>query len=145
MKEEERRTDRPPAWMLLCSLPPSFPKDLFLKFVRENRGYFPVRIEALREGTVANIHVPVYQIFAEAEYARLITFLETILTQVWYPSTVATLSRRTRDLIERGFAETADDADAWQVDYKLHDFGMRGEQGEESGVKGSEQMAWWTV
>src|SRR4051812_28248640 len=46
-------------------------QDLFLKFVRENNGYFPVRIEALPEGTVANVHVPVYQIFAEGEYARL--------------------------------------------------------------------------
>ena len=63
--------------------PYPFPRDLFMKFVRENNGYFPVRIEALPEGTVANVHVPVYQIFAEGEYARLITFLETILTQVW--------------------------------------------------------------
>src|SRR5690348_17041632 len=79
----------------------------------------PVRIEALQEGTVANVHVPVYQIFASDEYSRLITFLETILTQIWYPSTVATLSRRTRDLIEIGFQETADEEDHWQVDYKL--------------------------
>ena len=34
-----------------------YPKELFLKFVRENDGYFPVKIEALPEGTVANIHV----------------------------------------------------------------------------------------
>jgi nicotinic acid phosphoribosyltransferase len=103
-----------------------FPKDLFLKFVHQNKGYMPVRIEALQEGTVANVHVPVYQIFASDEYSRLITFLETILTQVWYPSTVATLSRRTRDLIEQGFEETAEEKDHWMVDFKLHDFGFRG-------------------
>src|SRR4051812_21318555 len=79
----------------------------------------PVKIEALQEGTVANVHVPVYQIFASDEYSRLITFLETILTQIWYPSTVATLSRRTRDLIEIGFEETADEEDNWQIDYKV--------------------------
>lgn len=103
-----------------------FPKDLFLKFVRENNGYFPVRIEALPEGTVANVHVPVFQIWAKEEFSRLITFLETILTQVWYPSTVATLSRRTRDLIEESFRESVDDSAHWMVDYKLHDFGFRG-------------------
>jgi len=103
-----------------------FPKDLFLKFVRENRGFFPVRIEALPEGTVANVHVPVYQIFAHKEYSRLITFLETLLTQVWYPSCVATLSRRTKDLIEEGFKQSVDEGDMWMADYKLHDFGMRG-------------------
>jgi len=106
--------------------PYPFPKDLFLRFVRENNGYFPCRIEALPEGTVANVHVPVYQIFAEKHYSRLITFLETILTQVWYPSTVATLSRRTRDLIEDAFDATAEDDQRWQIDFKLHDFGMRG-------------------
>jgi hypothetical protein len=37
---------------------------------------------------------------AEDEYSRLCTFLETILTMVWYPSCVATLSRYTRDAIE---------------------------------------------
>lgn len=103
-----------------------FPKDLFMKFVNENNGYFPVRIEALPEGTVANVHVPVYQIFAAHEYARLVTFLETILTQIWYPSTVATLSRRTKDLVEHSFKETVDDEAQWLVNSRLHDFGFRG-------------------
>jgi hypothetical protein len=49
--------------------------------VQENNGYFPVRIEALPEGTVCNVHTPVYQIFASGDYSRLITFLETLLTQ----------------------------------------------------------------
>jgi hypothetical protein len=85
-----------------------FPKDLFTKFVKENDGYFPgmlkflciflltlriVKIEALPEGSVVHAHTPVYQMTTEGEYARLCTFLETILTHVWYPSSVATLSR----------------------------------------------------
>jgi len=41
-----------------------FPKELFLKFVRENNGYFPVRIQALPEGTCVNVHTPVYQVGA---------------------------------------------------------------------------------
>jgi nicotinamide phosphoribosyltransferase len=103
-----------------------FPKDLFLKFVQENNGYFPVKIEALQEGSVINIHTPVYQIFAEKEYSRLVTFLETILTQVWYASTVATLSRRTKDLIEASFADTVDEEFQFLVNSRLHDFGFRG-------------------
>jgi len=103
-----------------------FPKDLFMQFVKENHGYFPVRIESLLEGTVANVHVPVYQIFAEKQYARLVTFLETILTQVWYPSTVATLSRRTKDLIADAFDETVDPETSFLLDSRLHDFGFRG-------------------
>lgn len=103
-----------------------YPKDLFMKFVKENKGYFPVKIEALPEGTVANVHVPVYQITAEKEYARLITFLETILTQVWYPSTVATLSRRCKDVIKNAFDTSVDEELHWLLDSRLHDFGMRG-------------------
>ena len=44
--------------------PFAFPRDLFLAFIREYGGYFPVRIEALPEGTVAHPHVPVFLIFA---------------------------------------------------------------------------------
>lgn len=60
-----------------------FPKDIFLKFVREKNGYFPVTIESLPEGSIIYPHVPAYQITAEGEYSRLATFLETLLTMVW--------------------------------------------------------------
>ncbi len=103
-----------------------YPKDLFLKFVKENKGYFPVKIEALPEGTVANVHVPVYQITAEGEYSRLVTFLETIMTQMWYPVTVATLSRRSKQIIKEAFDESVDDDCAFLLDTRLHDFGFRG-------------------
>lgn len=103
-----------------------FPKELFVSFVKENRGYFPVRIEALREGTVVNARTPVFQIFAEGKYSRLVTFLETILTQVWYPSTVATLSRRVKSLIGEAFEKSVDAECHHLLDSRLHDFGFRG-------------------
>lgn len=89
-----------------------FPEVLFRKMVDENRGYFPVKIQALRDGTVAHIHVPSYQIVAEGEYSRLVTFLETVLTHVWYSSTVATLSRKCRDILASAFAKSVDDSQA---------------------------------
>ncbi len=103
-----------------------FPEHLFRKFVRENHGYFPVTIQALPEGTVAHIHVPVYQITADGDYARLVTFLETVLTHVWYPSTVATLSRKCREIIGEAFTATVDVENASLLDSRLHDFGFRG-------------------
>lgn len=107
-----------------------------MKFVREKKGYFPVRIESLPDGSVANVHVPVYQITAEKEYARLVTFLETLLTMVWYPSTVATLSRRSKDLIHRAFSESVDAEAMWLLDSRLHDFGFRGCTSVEQSVLG---------
>ncbi|KAL6061064.1 NAPRTase domain-containing protein [Balamuthia mandrillaris] len=106
--------------------PYPWPADLFRKFIKENDGYFPVRLQALPEGTCAHVHVPVYQISAEKEYSRLVTFLETLLTQVWYPCTVATLSRRVKTLVEAAFERSVDEEGYWQLPYKLHDFGFRG-------------------
>jgi len=106
--------------------PYPFPKDLFMKFVRENNGYFPIKLEALPEGTVAHIHTPVYQITANGEYSRLCTFLETLLTHVWYPCSVATLSRKVKELIEISFKTSVDDDAMFLLDSRLHDFGFRG-------------------
>jgi nicotinic acid phosphoribosyltransferase len=103
-----------------------FPHDLFLRFIREHNGYFPVRIDALPEGTVAHVHTPVFQLFARHEYSRLVTFLETLLTMVWYGSSVATLSRRTKDVIAAAFEQSVDDDHRYLLDSRLHDFGFRG-------------------
>jgi nicotinamide phosphoribosyltransferase len=103
-----------------------FPKELFMKFVNENDGYFPVTVEALPEGSVVYAHIPVYQITASGEYSRLILFLETLLTQVWYPSTVATLSRHTRQLVTEYFDKSVDEEFNFLIPSRLHDFGFRG-------------------
>jgi nicotinamide phosphoribosyltransferase len=106
-----------------------FPKELFMKFVKENNGYLPVVIESLSEGSVIYPHVPVYQITTEFEYCPLITFLETILTHVWYPITVATLSRHAKQVIKSRFEQAGIDDKhplVWLLNYKLHDFGFRG-------------------
>ncbi|KAG2489592.1 hypothetical protein HYH03_011873 [Edaphochlamys debaryana] len=104
-----------------------FPKALFEKFVLENNGFFPVKLEALPEGTCINARVPVYQITATEEYTPLCTFLETLLTMIWYPTTVATLSRRSRDVVEASFARTSDGGPASPlVQSRLVDFGFRG-------------------
>ncbi|KAG0226858.1 hypothetical protein BGW41_004071 [Actinomortierella wolfii] len=103
-----------------------FPEDLFIKIVEEHGGYFPVKIEALPEGTAFHAHVPVYQITAVGEMSRLVTFLETLLTMIWYPSTVATLSRRAKDLITNAYNKSVDPEDFWSLESRLHDFGFRG-------------------
>lgn len=60
------------------------------------------------------------QITAEGEYSTLCTYLETLLTMVWYPTTVATLSRRARDVVEQAFARTSDQgADSPLVESRL--------------------------
>ncbi|KAJ2743911.1 hypothetical protein GGI20_003387 [Coemansia sp. BCRC 34301] len=103
-----------------------FPKHLFLQFIGENGGYFPVRIEALAEGSVVYPHTVLFQITAQGEYTSLITYLETVLLMSWYPSTVATLSRRSRTVIEDYYRESVDDDGWWTLATRMHDFGFRG-------------------
>ena len=50
-------------------------------------------------------------------------YLETLLVQIWYPSTVATQSRAMKQTLLEFLRATGDPA---QVDFKLHDFGFRG-------------------
>lgn len=95
-------------------------------------GHFPVKIEALPEGSVIYPGVPAYIITAKGENSRLCAFLETILTMIWYPSAVATLSRHTKTLIEEAFSKSVDrdpeNSEMYQtlLDTRLHDFGFRG-------------------
>lgn len=104
-----------------------FPRDLFSRIVTENDGYFPVKIQALPEGSAIHAHVPVYQITSEGDFSPLCTFLETLLTMTWYPTTVATLSRRSRDVIAAAFEKSADGgARSPLLTSRLHDFGFRG-------------------
>jgi nicotinic acid phosphoribosyltransferase len=117
-----------------CAYP--YPKELFLKFIRENDGYFPIKFQALRDGTAAHVHVPIFQISAADEYAPLCTFLETVLTHIWYAINVATLSRRTRDLVEASFERSVDDDMAFLIESRLHDFGFRGATGTEAATIG---------
>ncbi|KAJ1794942.1 hypothetical protein LPJ59_004432, partial [Coemansia sp. RSA 2399] len=102
-----------------------FPRALFEQFVQTNNGYFPVRIDAMAEGSVVYPHTPVVQMTALNAYAPLITYLETVLLMSWYPSTVATISFRSRQAIEESYVQTVDD-DAWgTLDSRMHDFGFR--------------------
>lgn len=104
-----------------------FPRELFEKFVKENNGYLPVKVEALQEGSVVHAGCPAFQITAEAPYAHLCTFMEPLLTHLWYPTTVATLSRRARDAIEEAFERSVDGGvEHPSLPSRLHDFGFRG-------------------
>ena len=46
-------------------------------------GYFPMKLQALREGSVIHARVPVYQITTTGKYSPLCTYMETLLTMVW--------------------------------------------------------------
>ena len=62
----------------------------------------------------------------------LVNYLESLLLQVWYPSTVATLSAEVRKLANFYLEVTGSSKD--NLDFMLHDFGYRGASSTESSI-----------
>jgi nicotinamide phosphoribosyltransferase len=104
--------------------------------LKEHGGFLPLRIKAVPEG----LPIPTNNVLMTVENLDpkcfwLTNYVESILTHVWYPSTVAALSRRTKQVI-KGFLEETGTVDAF-IGFKLHDFGYRGVTGDEAaGVGG---------
>lgn len=96
----------------------------WMKIVTHHNGYLPISIMAVPEG----IKVPTGNVMMTVENTDqtipwITNYVETILTHVWYPSTVATLSSRVKEIILHGLEKTGTPE---QIDFKLHDFGFRG-------------------
>ena len=106
--------------------------------VEEFNGRLPVVIEAVAEGTVMPTSQVQLQITnTDPRFAWLPGFLETmILRGIWYPSTVATKSRKLKVAIARALATTSDIPVADQIGFKLHDFGARGASSSETAMLG---------
>lgn len=114
--------------------PNLFHRAMWEHILNAHGGRLPVRIKAVPEGTV----VPVRNVLMTIENTDplcfpLTNFLETILLKVWYPITVATLSREIKKLIKRYLDETGDPSG---LPFKLHDFGYRGASSEETAAIG---------
>lgn len=99
-------------------------------------GRLPLEIEAVAEGSLVPTRNVLLQVVnTDPRFAWLTSYIETaLLRAIWYPSTVATLSRACRELIAGYLADTADDLSG--LPFKLHDFGARGASSEETAALG---------
>lgn len=102
-------------------------------------GKLPVIIKAVEEGTVVPINNVLLTIEnTDSKCFWLTNHLETILSQVWYPITVAALSREVKINIREYFDLTSDNG---LLDFGLHDFGFRGASSWESaGIGGAAHL-----
>jgi nicotinamide phosphoribosyltransferase len=103
--------------------------------VNDHDGKLPLKIKAVPEGTV----VPINNVMMTVENTCpkcfwLTNAMESLLTHVWYPSTVATLSRHTKRVIASYLDMTAESRDG--LPFMLHDFGYRGATSPESAAIG---------
>lgn len=93
--------------------------------VNDHGGQLPLRIKAVPEGSI----IPVGNVLMTVENTCpkcfwLTNFVESMLTHIWYPSTVATLSYNVKQTMKQFLDRTSDNPAA--IDFMLHDFGYRG-------------------
>ena len=89
-------------------------------------GYLPIQIDAVAEGTLVPIRVPMFTMQNTLpEFYWLTNFLETLMScEIWKPMTSATLALQYRKICERWAEKTCEDNS--HVDFQGHDFSMRG-------------------
>lgn len=119
-----------------------FNREGWERIVTEFNGFLPLEITAVPEGTVMPTHNIQVQVHNTASgFGWLTSYIEmAMLRAVWYPSTVATKSRKFKKTIAKALIKTSDIPIDILMDlvikFSLHDFGGRGVSSAESAVLG---------
>lgn len=100
------------------------------RIIDKHYGHLPIRIMAAPEGLMApNSNVLFTIENLDPELYWLTNYIESILLQVWSPSTVMTGSRNSKKIIFNALQKSGDISG---LPFKLHDFGFRGVSSVES-------------
>lgn len=102
--------------------------------VNAHDGRLPISIRAVPEGSVvpeSNVLFTIQN--TDPSCAWLTNHLETLLVQLWYPCTVATISREQKRTLNSALEKSGDPAN---LAFMLHDFGYRGSSSSESAALG---------
>ncbi len=114
--------------------PRGFNNEGWKSLYAKHGGLLPLRIKAVKEGSVVAAQNAIVTIEnTDPEFYWLTNWAETILLQVWYPVTVATLSRAIKQIVGEALERTGDPSG---LPFKLHDFGFRGVSSRESAAIG---------
>lgn len=113
-----------------------FGSDIFNKegweyIVKVHGGKLPIRIKAVKEGTLVPTHNVLMTIENTDENCFWLTnAMETMLMRLWYSISISSNSFYAKLLIAKYLNQTANDLNS--LPFKLHDFGYRGVSSEES-------------
>jgi len=114
-----------------------FNRKMWEKIVNVYGGRLPLIIKAAPEGLsipIGNVMMTIEN--KDPDCAPLTNFVESVISQIWHASNVATISRDLRVYMERSFEVSADTKDL--LPFLLHDFGLRGISGiEPAGMGGA--------
>lgn len=116
--------------------PGVFNKNMWEHIVNNLGGKLPLEIKAIEEGMLIPVdNVLMTVINTDDKCAPLTNFFESYLMHVWYPCTVATLSKQCKNIITKYVRQTSDlDSNEQDkiISLMLHDFGYRGVSSDES-------------
>lgn len=113
-----------------------FPLNGWLYIARDLNGKIPLKIRAVKEGTVIPTHNVLITIEnTDTKVPWVVSWFETMILRVWYPITVATQSWYIKQDILHYLELSSDDPES-EINFKLHDFGSRGVSSEESAAIG---------
>lgn len=110
----------------------------FEAMYRKYGGKFPIRIRAVPEGTIVPVSNALLTIECwDPDCFWVVNWLETQLSRLWYPSTIAITSREVKKIWKQ-FLDLSSDNTELEIGFKHHDFGSRGvttfEQAEMGGM-----------
>ncbi|XP_012696704.2 nicotinamide phosphoribosyltransferase 2 [Clupea harengus] len=112
-----------------------FDEDGWRRVLEKYDGRLPIRIKAVPEGKIiprGNVLFTVEN--TDPDFFWLTNYVETMLVQMWYPITVATISREFKKILAKHLKSTSGGLEG--LDFKLHDFGYRGVSSQESAALG---------
>jgi nicotinamide phosphoribosyltransferase len=102
----------------------TFPKDLWMRVVTECRGYVPLEVQSVPEGTWCPKGTPFAQVRNTVEgFGEMVTWFEGVFMMAYFPSTCATRAFEMRNYLEEKKEQYGyDDSFLW----RFHSFGFRG-------------------
>lgn len=112
------------------------PETSHLKELHE-LGYLPIKITALKEGTITPIRVPCLTIEnTQSKFFWLTNFLETLMSsELWISITSSTIALEYRKIVEDYANKTCDDDS--HIPFQCHDFSFRGMSSVNSAINSS--------
>ncbi len=115
--------------------PGLFNREGWQYIINNHGGRLPLEIKAVAEGTPVPIdNVLMTVVNTDPECYWLTNYVESYLTHVWYPSTVATLSREVKSVLSTYLRTQGSDESV--INFMLHDFGYRGATTDEAAAIG---------
>ena len=95
--------------------------------LNQHNGFLPLEIQSIDEGSIVDNPIPLVQIVnTDIKVPWLVSYIETaLLRAIWYPTTVSTISREIKKIINHYLSITSTKYEE-DLPFKLHDFGARG-------------------